>query len=1372
MNATRVRPRSADTADFAHARISEDADPAPRQGQEKVQDPYEQLFVGNPAPMFIFAPESLALVATNPAFQQLYGYPEAETLTLTLADLHPDSQRDSAMQFAAAPIIGAAAGVWRQRRKDGALFHVTARSSAIQFEGKTCTLCVVTDLSGVDQIDHELVRDQSILQQMFSTSHVGIGLLDLHGRFLLGNDYAANMLGVAPGAIAGTEYFSYVPAEKRKSASAAMRHLLARKIPAIDVERQYLRPDGSRLWGHLVARLCCDAQGKLLGVLGVMNDITARKQVDTALQHQNQMLERTGRLARVGGWSLDAKSMQVTLSGEAALLHDVQTGITVPLADWLASFPAFDGKALDEALAGTIRQARPCDLELELVSPAGAHKWVRMMGFPIMEGDRVAGIEGAIQDITDLRRARDQVRQSDVVLHSVFQAIPDLFFLMDADSTIRDYRARNASDLYVPPSTFLGKRMVDVVPPAIGARFADSLRAALGRDGLVSFEYDLALGETEHRFEARLSRLAGGKRCIAIVRDVTERHLATAALTKSEARYRDLLERAPFPLVVSRMRDGMLQYGNQRARILLGLPDRLNQGLPASGFYRNSALREEMVAQLRREKCVFDQEMQMLGADGRPFWALISASTIEFENEPAILAAINEITARKNAEIALEQERAQLRERVKEQRCLYEVFALTEDIQSPLAAQLEQVAARIAGGWQFPDIAAARIEWAGATFSTPGFAETPWMQIASTAVHSAGTVRLTVGYREERPTSDEGPFLNEERALAEALVRRLADVVNRRHAAQSLREREELVATMFAQTTDAIAIVDPDSGRFVDFNAAAHAGLGYTRHEFGLLAVADVDHGGQPIAPREHTATASTDFETRHRHRDGRLLDAAVSIRPVVLGGRPLCCAVWRDVTAQKAREREQAALTGRARLHSQLIGQISAAESAIDGDVPGFARELTATLGQSLGIERVSVWLMDPTGTRLTCVDLYELTSGNHSQGMVLEEDAFRNEFQALVNARYVDASEPFADPRTAGYVEPYLKPTGITSMLDCSIISSGRTLGTVCFEHVARPHQWQPDEIAFGCQVADQVGMAILLRDRLAASRALAQSETALRRAQSVSLTGHWYMDIRRGSLDWSAETYRMFGLAHDAKVGPDALIDCVHPDDRERVMAAWSHALDGEPYDITHRILRHGETRWVRQRAEIERDAHGRPASALGIVQDVTLSKQSEERIHRLNRVFAVLSGTNEAIVRVRNGDALFAEVCRIAVEAGSFAAAWIGALDQDGKLRLVARAGESSAALQDIPHPVAGEDIIGRALRTATPAISNDVASDPATLSWCHATLGRSYGSAAAFPVSASGRVVAVFNLYAVAADSFDDEEIELFERLAHNLGFAL
>ena len=432
-----------------------------------------------------------------------------------------------------------------------------------------------------------------------------------------------------------------------------------------------------------------------------------------------------------------------------------------------------------------------------------------------------------------------------------------------------------------------------------------------------------------------------------------------------------------------------------------------------------------------------------------------------------------------------------LGERVKEQRCLYEVYQLTEEAEPDFDEVLPLVAAVLKSAWQYPEIAETSVEWRGERYRTPGYRETPWLQTAAAHTRAGEEVSVTVAYTEEAPAEHEVLFLAEEQTLLDAVVARLVDTVDWAQASREQADHEQMLATMFAQSTDAISVVDPGTGRFVEFNFEAHAVLGYTREEFSGMSVADIapeyDAAGISEVVGKVMAGAMVDLQTKARHKDGRLLDTALTLRRVMLRGEPCLSAVWRDVTEQKAHERELLETVERLRLQSKLLGQISASGSLVDGRFDEFAAEVTELLAPSLGVPFVSVWLFSDDGSRLECVDVYDRAAARHSRDLAIETAAFPGEIRAHRAARFVDATDAVIDPRTAGFAEGLLPPQRVTALLDSAIVSAGSVCGVFSLGRVDGPEEWPSDNIAFACQVADQLGMALLHRDRLDALRRL---------------------------------------------------------------------------------------------------------------------------------------------------------------------------------------------------------------------------------------------------------------------------------------------
>lgn len=132
------------------------------------------------------------------------------------------------------------------------------------------------------------------------------------------------------------------------------------------------------------------------------------------------------------------------------------------------------------------------------------------------------------------------------------------------------------------------------------------------------------------------------------------------------------------------------------------------------------------------------------------------------------------------------------------------------------------------------------------------------------------------------------------------------DVTERKLAEEKLREREEMFSSIVSQAMDAIALVD-HAGRFVEFNTAAHEGLGYSHEEFAALAIPDIQAEHSPEQIRANMENVLSQgglvFETRHRHRNGEIRNERVSLRPLHIRGHEYYAAVWTDVTDYKRAE-------------------------------------------------------------------------------------------------------------------------------------------------------------------------------------------------------------------------------------------------------------------------------------------------------------------------------------------------------------------------------------------------------------------------------------------------------------------------------------
>ncbi len=292
--------------------------------------------------------------------------------------------------------------------------------------------------------------------------------------------------------------------------------------------------------------------------------------------------------------------------------------------------------------------------------------------------------------------------------------------------------------------------------------------------------------------------------------------------------------------------------------------------------------------------------------------------------------------------------------------------------------------------------------------------------------------------------------------------------------------------------------------------------------------------------------------------------------------------------------------------LANELDGQGTDIEPVLDA--------VCRTAIRALGIARASYWSLDLAADTLVCSSLQGPDGPLAREGLSIRAGDFPDYFTAIRSGHVIDAGDAQADPRTREFTVAYLRPLGITSMLDVAVRRRGEVVGVQCLEHIGPPRAWQPDEVAFACHLAEQMAHHMQHDRELREQRR--RFETLL-----TSLPG---MAFRiRNAPGWPVE---FISEGSTALTGwrPDQLIDeieirhaeVVHTEDRDKVWRAMDAALrDGRPYEIEYRIVtRQGEVKWVWEQGLAVHDEAGALVAAEGFVTDVTRRVEVEAALRQ--------------------------------------------------------------------------------------------------------------------------------------------------------------
>lgn len=249
--------------------------------------------------------------------------------------------------------------------------------------------------------------------------------------------------------------------------------------------------------------------------------------------------------------------------------------------------------------------------------------------------------------------------------------------------------------------------------------------------------------------------------------------------------------------------EGLVYVADMETHRLLAVnrycEDRFGQDLVGKTCYE--ALRRE-----QGRPCSFCTNHMLVGSEGEPaapviwcyddinggrFYRCVDRAIHWSDGRLVRMSLALDITDFRDAERSLKKTVTKLNERVKELNCLYAISKLLEEEHDSLEEVFKGVVDLIPSGWQYPEIAFARIIFGGQEFKTKNFQETVWVQKNEIFINGRISGTLEVGYLEKRPERDEGPFLREERLLLHSIAEKLGKIIELVTARNELKLSQE-----------------------------------------------------------------------------------------------------------------------------------------------------------------------------------------------------------------------------------------------------------------------------------------------------------------------------------------------------------------------------------------------------------------------------------------------------------------------------------------------------------------------------------------------------------------------------------------------------
>ncbi|WP_366554948.1 hybrid sensor histidine kinase/response regulator [Aquibaculum sediminis] len=460
------------------------------------------FFDNHPDPMWVYDLESLAFLAVNDTAVRVYGYSRAEFLAMTLRDIHLSADQDLLEEnIRHSRAAHQRSGIWRHRLKNGRVVHVDIVSHSLDYEGRSARLFAARDISRLLEPDvstisgagdtgfasDRLTRQVAMLQSAQRLAGIGSWELDPRQGLLRWSDHCYSIFGIAPDRFAHTSEAFFDLVHPKDRADLRARQAQAHAVRGgLDIIYRIVRPDGTLRYLRDVCE--CTGTPEAPHYYGAIQDITQQREKESEAEQLSSLLRLAGRTARLGGWRVAPDTDRVIWTEETAAIHGVPFPAAPTLEEALDFYPPPYRDRIRKVLSDCMEQGTPFDETLQIINGEGERVWVRALGEADRDASgRIIGVQGALQDVTEMVQAREREQDLSGRLLSTLENISDAFFTLDRDWRFTFINTQGERLLARSAASLLGRNVWEEFPEAVGRKFQIDYERAMASGETVRF---------------------------------------------------------------------------------------------------------------------------------------------------------------------------------------------------------------------------------------------------------------------------------------------------------------------------------------------------------------------------------------------------------------------------------------------------------------------------------------------------------------------------------------------------------------------------------------------------------------------------------------------------------------------------------------------------------------------------------------------------------------------------------------------------------------------------------------------------------------------------------------------------------------------
>ena len=478
------------------------------------------------------------------------GYTKEELLTMGVIHIDPDATpewwRDHWVALKQQKHFLAQT---THRRKDGTVFPIEVSINYFEYNGIGYNLAVVRDIT--ERLQLEAQKDNERMRLFFERQLVGMAITSPEKGWIHTNEKLQQMLGYTHDELSGLTWADVTYPDDLAEDVKQFERLLHSEINDYMMEKRYIRKNGTIIYTNLAVSCVRNEDSSVNYVLALLEDITARKQMEMSLKEAND------RYIQILDNSIDVIYLiEVTPEGHFVYVdvnaaYEEVTGIPRDVVIGLDVEEIEDETfrtILTDKFNTCLNAGEKTDYTADYPFPIGVRTFHSIL-LPIRDDSgRIVRIVGSARDITERQEMEEALKKALEFNEGIIGAIPDLLFEIAPDGTYVGVWAQDEILLVSQRAALIGKKFQDVLPPEVADISYKTMREVDERGYSLGNTYSLNLPEGIRWFELSVTKKKISGNYITLSRDITKRKELEEQLLEQNQFLDSLLNAIPVPV--------------------------------------------------------------------------------------------------------------------------------------------------------------------------------------------------------------------------------------------------------------------------------------------------------------------------------------------------------------------------------------------------------------------------------------------------------------------------------------------------------------------------------------------------------------------------------------------------------------------------------------------------------------------------------------------------------------------------------------------------------------------------------------------------------------------------------------------------------